>query len=199
MAAIKATAIRLIMVALLIYAPAAADAYTNHTVGGGSGWFFNSPTSRPSILGTTSFFNTNTNQTVIQTYNKTTYESCITDDSLDTDTFQYGGGNDEFGNTTVVSVPLTIEGSQYYFSDAEDGEQCHNGMAFGIKVNHGTGLPSSLNQPPPPAYVPPPASPEEGQLPPVTVVAGPPNGGVKSSANFFGLVLGVLVLVSFLG
>ncbi|KAL6565911.1 hypothetical protein OROHE_004966 [Orobanche hederae] len=128
---------------------------------------------------------------MIQTYNKTTYESCITDDSLDTDTFQYGGGNDEFGNATVVLVPLTIEGSQYYFSDAEDGEQCH-------KVNHGTGLPPSLNQPPPPAYVPPPASPEEGQLPPVTVVAGPPNGGVKSSANFFGVVLGVLVLVSFL-
>ncbi|KAL6565910.1 hypothetical protein OROHE_004965 [Orobanche hederae] len=144
-------------------------------------------------------FNTNTNQTVIQTYNKTTYESCITDDSLDTDMFQYGGGNDEFGNATVVSVPLTIEGSQYYFSDDEDGEQCHNGMAFGIKVNHGTGLPPSLNQPPPPAYVPPPGSPEEGQLSPVTVVAGPPNVGVKSSANFFGVVLGVLVLVTFLG
>ncbi|KAL6513583.1 hypothetical protein OROGR_021069 [Orobanche gracilis] len=48
MASIKATGIRLITVALLIYAPASAEAYTNHTVGGVGGWFFNSPTSRTS-------------------------------------------------------------------------------------------------------------------------------------------------------
>jgi len=89
------------------------------------------------------FLTQNTNQTVIQTYNKTTYDSCTTDDSLDTYTFQYDGGSNDFGSAVVISVPLTIEGIQHYFSDADDGTQCHNGMAFQIKVDHGTTEPQS--------------------------------------------------------
>ncbi|GER46428.1 early nodulin-like protein [Striga asiatica] len=207
MEAARATGIRLIVVALLISAAAATGgAYTNHTVGGAAGWLFNSATNETSAdyrawaanqtfnLGDYLIFNTNTNHTVIQTYNKTTFESCLIDDALDSDTFQYSGGHDEFGNLTTIAVPLTIEGTQYYFSDAEDGEECLHGMAFEITVAHGLGLPPSLNQPPPPAYVPPPETAEEGQSPPVTVVAGRPAGGVRGCAevSFLGLVLGVV-------
>ncbi|KAG8363376.1 hypothetical protein BUALT_Bualt19G0015900 [Buddleja alternifolia] len=206
MAAIKATtALSLIVVALLINAAAAAT-YTNHTVGGDAGWFFNSATNQTSAdynawaanrtfsLGDYLIFNTNTNQTVIQTYNKTTYDSCITDDSLDTDTFQYDGGSNHFGDADIVSVPLTLEGTQYYFSDADDGEQCQHGMAFQINVTHGVGLPPSLNQPPPPPYAPPPGAADEGQSPPITVATSSPNGGKRNS----GASLGWLGLVVFL-
>ncbi|KAL2251689.1 cucumber peeling cupredoxin-like [Sesamum indicum] len=209
MAAPRAMALCLIEVALLIYAAAAATSYSNHTVGGDAGWFFNSTTNKTSAdynawaanqtfnLGDYLIFNTNTNQTVIQTYNTTTYNSCSMDDSLDTDTFQYDGGNNEFGSAVVISVPLTIEGTQYYFSDADDGKQCQHGMAFEIKVTHGLGLPPSLNQPPPPPYVPPPEPADQAQTPPITVVTSPPSGGMRTSANFSWLLL-VLVLVSFL-
>lgn len=209
MSATKATPLLLIAAALLITAAAAADTYTNHTVGGDAGWFFNSTKKKTSTdfsswaanqtfnLGDYLIFNTNTNQTVIQTYNKTTYGSCITDDALDTDTFQYNGGSNDFGSVMTVSVPLTIEGDQYYFSDADDGEQCQHGMAFMIKVSHGLGLPPSLNQPPPPAYVPPPGPADEGQSPPIPVVNTPSsNDGMMSNPNFFVFVL--LVLVSLL-
>lgn len=122
------------------------------------------------------------------------------DDALDSDTFQYGGGRNEFGSAMTIDVPLTIEGTQYYFSDADDGEQCQQGMAFEIKVGHGLGLPPSLNHPPPPAYVPPPESAtDEGQLPPATVVDTPPssNHGIMTGASFFVSVL--LVLLSWVG
>lgn len=145
-------------------------------------------------------FNTNTNQTVIQTYNRTTYDSCTVDDSLDTDTFQYGGGSNEFGNATTISIPLTKEGAQYYFSSAEDGEQCQEGMAFQINVIHGLGLPPSLNQPPPPAYTPPPIQAGLSDSPPILVVpAGEDNGGVGIRASFCWLVLVLLVSLSFFG
>lgn len=138
---------------------------------------------------------------MIQTYNKTTYDSCIIDDALDSDTFQFGGGRNEFGSAMTVDVPLVIEGTQYYFSDANDGEQCQQGMAFKIKVGHGLGLPPSLNQPPPPAYVPPPgpADVDEGQLPPGTVANTPPssNHAIMTGASFSVSLL--LVLLSMIG
>ncbi|KAK4415983.1 hypothetical protein Salat_2705700 [Sesamum alatum] len=208
MAPTRAMALCLIVVALLINA-AAASSYSNHTVGGDAVWFFNPTTNKTSAdynawaanrtfnLGDYLIFNTNTNQTVIQTYNKTTYNNCSMDDSLDTDTFQYDGGSNEFGSAVVISVPLTIEGTQYYFSDADDGEQCLHGMAFEIKVNHGLGLPPSLNQPPPPPYVPPPESADGVQTPPITVVTSPPSGGMRTTANFCWLLL-VLVFIAFL-
>lgn len=202
MATTKATPLRLFVVALLItVAAAAADSYTNHTVGGDAGWFFNPTTNKTSSdfsswaanqtfhLGDYLIFNTNTNQTVIKTYNKTTYDSCTTDDALDTDTFQYDGGSNDFGKAMNIGVPLTIEGTQYFFSDADDGEQCQHGMAFVIKVSHGLGLPPSLNQPPPPAYVPPSAPTSEGLSPTVPVVNSPSSSdGMIPSAKFFVLL-----------
>lgn len=131
---------------------------------------------------------------MIQTYNKTTFQSCSIDDSLDTDTFVYNGGSNELGTAVIIPVSLTIEGTQYYFSDASDGAPCQHGMAFGIKVGHGAGLPPSLNQPPPPPYAPPPEAAGERQSPTVIVGTRSPNGGVRISGGFLWLVLVVLVL-----
>ncbi|XP_051132808.1 cucumber peeling cupredoxin-like [Andrographis paniculata] len=185
-----------------------ADAYTNHTVGGVAGWFFNSTTNKTSAdyvawasnrtfsLGDYLIFNTSTNQTVIQTYNKTTYVNCTMDESSDNDTFLYNGGNNQFGVATIIQVPLTLEGLQYYFSGAQDGEQCKNGMAFEIKVNHGIGLPPSLNQPPPPLYVSPP-SPGNGdeEQPPIVGITPLPNGGLRSLGDLSWLRLMIYLMV----
>ncbi|KAL7125853.1 hypothetical protein ABFS83_14G144000 [Erythranthe nasuta] len=211
-AATRATALCLIAAALLMLitaAAAASDTYTNHTVGGDAGWFFDSTTNKTSAdynawsakqtfnLGDYLIFNTNTNQSVIQTYNKTTFASCSIDDSLDTDTFVYDSGSDGLGNPTVVSVPLTIASTQYYFSAAGDGIHCRHGMAFTIKVATGLGLPPNLNQPPPPPYAPPPGPADEGPLPPVPVVTTRPNGGVRTGggSSFLWLCLVVIVLL----
>ncbi|MCD7467624.1 hypothetical protein HAX54_005167 [Datura stramonium] len=200
----------LFLVAAALFFNAAASqstGYTNHTVGGPAGWFFNIATGKASAdysawaakqtfnLGDYLVFSTNTNQTVIQTYNETTYRNCTMDYASDDDTFQYEGGSNEFGKAMTIAVPLTIEGQQYYFSDADDGTQCLNGMAFEIKVGHGIGLPPSLNQPPPPPYVEPPSTVEEAESPPITVVTNSPNGGViRSSAGRF-LAVSVLVML----
>lgn len=121
------------------------------------------------------------------------------DDALDTDTFQYSGGSNEFGQALTISVPLTVEGSQYYFSDADDGEQCQHGMAFEIKVGHGLGLPLSLSQPPPPPYAPPPVPADEGQSPPITLVTSQPNnGGMRAGAGICWLFFLLVVMLSFL-
>ncbi|XP_059312724.1 early nodulin-like protein 18 [Lycium ferocissimum] len=180
--------------------------YTNHTVGGPAGWFYNIATKKASSdysawaakqtfnLGDCLIFSTNTNQTVIQTYNQTTYKNCTMDEASDDDTFQYQGGSNEFGKPMTIAVPLTIKGQQYYFSDADDGDQCLNGMAFEIKVGHGKGLPPSLNQPPPPPYVEPPSAVEDAESPPITVVTSRPNSGVRSSAGLF-LAVSVLVML----
>lgn len=89
------------------------------------------------------------------------------DDASD-DTYMFHRGSNEFGKAETITVALTIEGTQYYFSGADDGVQCQNGMAFEIKVGHGLGLPPSLNQPPPPPYVDPVSSPIES--PPIPVI-----------------------------
>ncbi|KAM7261278.1 hypothetical protein ACFE04_026753 [Oxalis oulophora] len=165
------TILNLTVLALFIAAANAATTYTNHTVGGTAGWFFNSTTntsasnytdwasSQTFNLGDYLIFNTNTNMSVIQTYNETTYTNCTTDeDESEGDTFVYSGGGQQFGQSLTIDVPLTITGTNYYFSEADDGEQCLHGMAFQILVNHGLGLPPSLNQPPPPPYAEPPDS-----------------------------------------
>lgn len=142
-------------------------------------------------------FNTNTNQTVIQTYNETTYNSCTTDDALDSDTFQYYGGKNEFGSAMTIAVPLTINSTQYYFSESDDGEQCQQGMAFMIKVDHGLGLPPSLNQPPPPAYVQPPTSSSDEELPPPGTAVNTPSSNdamMVTRANF--CLFALLVVLS---
>lgn len=109
---------------------------------------------------------------MIQTYNETTYRSCTIDDAEDDDTFQFFGGTTEFGKELTVVVPLTIEGPNYYFSDADDGVQCQHGMAFEVAVSHGQGLPASLSQPPPPPYIEPPSA--DSESPPVTVTGEVP-------------------------
>ncbi|XP_059651513.1 early nodulin-like protein 18 [Cornus florida] len=199
----SATTAYLTVMALLITAVASdtpATAYTNHTVGGTAGWFFNlsansSATNYSSWAANQTFnlgdfliFNTNTNLTVIQTYNETTYRSCSIDDSLDTDTFQYNGGSNQFSQALAIAVPLTIKGPNYYFSDADDGVQCQKGMAFEITVNQGLGLPPSLNQPPPPPYVEPPSS-NDALSPPITVVGNQPNGGSGANVRWVVFVL----------
>ncbi|KAL3517051.1 hypothetical protein ACH5RR_023953 [Cinchona calisaya] len=188
--------------------PATPSSYINHTVGGVAGWSFNSTTNKTSTdfsawaanqtfnLGDYLIFNTNTNQTVIQTYNETTYRNCTMDDASDTDTFEYQGGSNDFGEPLTIAVPLTIEGLQYYFSDADDGLQCLNGMAFEITVRHGLGLPPSLNQPPPPPYVEPPSTIEE-QSPPVTIISSPRSDGMRNGVHFPFMVL-IICLVLYL-
>ncbi|KAH1153280.1 hypothetical protein GYH30_049091 [Glycine max] len=96
-------------------------------------------------------FNTNSNQTVVQTYDKTTYLNCIADYS-DNGTFVYNGESRGFGEALVVIVPLTIVGPNYFFFDADNGVQCQHNLAFEIDVQHDLGLPPSLNQLPLPSY-----------------------------------------------
>ena len=103
-------------------------------------------------------FNTNTNQTVIQTYNSTTYNNCTADFASDNDTLIFNSGATTFNQPLTISVPLTKVGPNYFFSDAGDGAQCLQGMRFNINVGKGSGLPPSLNQPPLPAYTPPPTA-----------------------------------------
>ena len=130
------------------------------------------------VLGDYLIFNTNSNRTVIQTDNKTTYLSCTMDES-DSGTIEYNGGSSNFSQPLTIAVPLTIEGPNYYFSDAEDGVQCQQGLSFEINVKHGLGLPPSLNQPPPPPYIEPPG-PDTAQVPPDAVAgaAQPPKDDV---------------------
>ncbi|XP_022734682.1 cucumber peeling cupredoxin-like [Durio zibethinus] len=199
------TKINLTVIAFLITNVAAATGYTNHTVGGDVGWFFDSNTNTSATnysswaanqtfnLGDYLIFRTSTNQTVIQTYNATTYQSCTMDDASDTDTFQYNGGSTGFDQSLTIAVPLTVEGTNYYFSDAEDGIQCQRGMAFEIDVSHGNGLPPSLNQPPPPPHVEPPGG-DSAQSPPITIAGGSPslnNGAVAGSGAESRAMLGL--------
>ncbi|XP_039046232.1 blue copper protein-like, partial [Hibiscus syriacus] len=148
-------------------------------------------------LGDYLIFRTSANQTVIQTYNETTYRNCTTDDALDTDTFQYNGGNSDFDQA------MTIEGANYYFADGDDGVQCQHEMEFEILVRHGIGLLPSLNQPPPPPpppYVEAPSDP--AQSPPVTINGGTPSlnnnaatGGTDTGAILYSVFFGVTSLM----
>ncbi|KAK1376274.1 cucumber peeling cupredoxin-like [Heracleum sosnowskyi] len=171
------------IILIAVVSPLPASAYTNHTVGGAAGWFFNADTGTPAAkysdwatnqtfnLGDYLIFKTSTNQSVIQTYNATTYKNCSIDYSEDDDTFSFTSGNNKFNQSLTIAVPLTINGTNYYFSDSDDGVQCEQGMAFEIVVKYGSGLPPSLNQPPPPAYVEPsPPVPDETTPPPSTGV-----------------------------
>ncbi|GAV85296.1 Cu_bind_like domain-containing protein [Cephalotus follicularis] len=200
--------LNLTVIMLLITVAASATTYNNHTVGGGSGWIFNSSTNTSATnytawaasqtfnLGDYLIFNTNSNETVIQTYNVTTFDNCTMDDSSDNDTFQYDGGETEFNQPSTIAVPLTIVGANYFFSDADDGTQCLQGMAFEIQVNHGLGLPPSLNQPPPPPYIEPPG-PDSVQSPPIAGGSQPPpgNGAMGSGASLQMVMCVFLVVV----
>lgn len=141
-------------------------------------------------------FRTNTNQTVVQTYNETTFRSCNTDDASDDDTFHYDRGSNEFGEALTIAVPLNIEGPNYYFSDGDDGVQCQNGLSFEIDVKHGQGLPPSLNQPPPPPYMEPPSA-DSPPSPTVSVAGGQPSGNsyTRNAANIRAVFAVLLLLL----
>nr|KYP64262.1 Early nodulin-like protein 1 [Cajanus cajan] len=191
---------------LLVTVSAAATGYHNHTVGGAAGGSFDSATNATATnysswasnqtfdLGDYLIFNTNSNQTVVQTYNKTTYLNCTADET-DNGTFVR-----RFGEALTIAVPLTIVGPNYFFSDAADGVQCQHGLAFEIDVQRGLGLPPSLNQPPPPPYQEPPG-PDAGQSPPVAVAQSPSGSAFASRADVrvavYGFAAALLVLLQF--
>ncbi|KAL5718257.1 hypothetical protein ACHQM5_011181 [Ranunculus cassubicifolius] len=188
----------LTLISLLI-TTAASQSYKNHTVGDSAGWLFNSGTNTTSAdyskwastqtfnLGDFLIFNTTTNQTVIQTYNETTYKTCNSDDAQDSDTSEYHGGN-EIDQALTLAVPLTLVGANYFFSSTEDGVQCAHGMKFEINVKQGLGLPPNLNQPPPPAYKAPPPE-DSSESTPATPTSNDQGekfyneGGLRSGAN----------------
>ncbi|CAI8586670.1 unnamed protein product [Vicia faba] len=131
-------------------------AYKNYTVGDSLGWF--DKLEKPAVnyqkwvakkqfsLGDFLIFNTDSNHTIVQTYNFTTYKQCDYDDAQDKDTLQWSSGSQSNGEVTplTVAVPLLKEGPTYFFSSDYDGEQCKNGQHFKINVTHGLGLPKSL-------------------------------------------------------
>lgn len=213
----------LLLLLLLLRTPSSAAAaatgpappYTNHTVGGPSGWFFDPKKSSPAadysawakaqsfFLGDFLIFKTNTNMTVIQTNNETTYGLCDASEDGGSGTFEWSdAGRLGIGTSESVEVPLTEEGVNYFFSGAGDGVQCQKGMRFSIDVGKGRGLPAALSQPPPPPYAEPTAPPPpeaEGN-----VVGGSPKeesfytgaagGGGPGERNWW-MVLGVLLVV----
>ncbi|PIA35748.1 hypothetical protein AQUCO_03500243v1 [Aquilegia coerulea] len=206
MTLISTIATNLIFITLFI-TTVTSQSYSNHTVGDSAGWLFNSDTNTTSAdytkwastqvfnLGDYLIFNTTTNHTVVHTYNETTYNSCNTEDASDTDTFVYQGEN-VFDKPLIIQVPLTIEGTNYFLSDANDGVQCEQNMKFEIDVKHGNGLPSYLNQPPPPPYVEPPLS--TGSNP--SMIPGQGETFYNSSFRDGGNVpLGVLIVTFVLG
>ncbi|WCJ28969.1 early nodulin-like protein 18 [Euphorbia peplus] len=94
-------------------------------------------------------FNTNTNHSVVQTYNETVYQLCDYDGSEGNDTIEWSNLDPSNTATQLVTVPVPLlkEGTSYFFSSDYDGDQCKNGMHFKINVTHGKGLPESLKSP----------------------------------------------------
>ncbi|CAN6485100.1 unnamed protein product [Victoria cruziana] len=153
-----------LMAAVLTAASMASSgaAYTNYTVGGAAGWLYDAQTHRAATdyqawakkstfnLGDFLIFNTNSNYTVVQTYNGTAFKSCDYDDTgSDTTLYTVPGDPTKLGLRGVIAVPLTQVGDNYFFSDADDGIQCAGGLKFSISVDKGEGLPPSLMEPPP--------------------------------------------------
>ncbi|CAN1145232.1 Lamin-like protein [Linum perenne] len=139
--------------------PAHVIAYKNYTVGDSLGWYDISEKpnadyqkwadSHNFSLGDFLVFNTNTNHSVIQTYNLTTYQQCDYDNSQQIDTTQWSSGDpsNTATNPVTVAVPLLKEGPNFFFSGDYDGDQCRSGQRFKIAVAHGKGLPDSLKPP----------------------------------------------------
>lgn len=127
---------------------------------------------------------------MIETQNITTYRSCSADEASDESTFIWG--DDSVGVEKTIAVPLVTVGTYYYFSDAGDGQECQQGMAFAIEVNHGLGLPPNLAQPPPPPYTEPPAQSQPGSVD-GTQPSG--NGGFRSGASLPGGLFAIFALL----
>ncbi|KAG6516185.1 uncharacterized protein LOC121973774 [Zingiber officinale] len=204
-AAAAATAITAISLALTfpwLFAASNADSppappYANHTVV----WFFDSASNSSAVnystwassqnffLGDFLIFDTDSNNTVIQTFNATTYALCdFSDDNGNDTTFYYDGSGEPTVNLTVA-VPLTEEGTNYFFSAADGGVECLQGMRFEITVSHGRGLPPSLNQPPPPPYV------DLAPPPPPDIAVNPTTGGGGKAGRQAPLAHALLLLL----
>ncbi|AQK49768.1 plastocyanin-like domain containing protein precursor [Zea mays] len=126
---------------------------TNHAVGDGAGWIFDWKANasaanysawaanRTFFLGDYLSFRTDTSNTVVHTTNATAYRFCSAGVAA------RGGGGGWKPEEAFLVVMLTAEGTNYFFSDALDGEHCRKGMRFQVGVAHGRGLPSV-----PPSY-----------------------------------------------
>ncbi|CAA7396266.1 unnamed protein product [Spirodela intermedia] len=209
MATVAAAAVALMVVALAA-AGASADSfqpYTNHTVGGAAGWVFNAVSKKAStdysawaskrsfFVGDYLIFTNNGNSTVIQTYNRTTYRLCSLDQDYGNLTSQWtsdaadGGGAGSGGD--LIPVPLTEDGGNYFFSSADGGAQCRNGMKFHIVVLHRQGQPSPS---PSPAASPPSVS---AELSPSIQPQADLNGGGRRGRGPWALstFVGILLLL----
>lgn len=144
---------------LLSFSNSVADAYTNYTVGDKLGWY--DTLLKPTVnyqkwvagknfsLGDFLLFNTDTNHSVVQTYNLTTYKRCDYDNADTDDTTQWSQSEPSAisPNPITVAVPLVKAGMTYFFSGDYDGEQCKHGQHFKINVAHGLGLPPNFLTP----------------------------------------------------
>lgn len=73
---------------------------------------------------------------MVHTTNATVYKSCRAGDVTT------NGSSGWKPEAAFLAVMLTAEGTNYFFSDAWDGEHCRKGMRFDVAVAHGRGLPS---------------------------------------------------------
>ncbi|XP_059665436.1 early nodulin-like protein 18 [Cornus florida] len=145
---------------LLLCFGGSVEAYKNYTVGDSLGWYDNQmkptvnyqkwATGKNFSLGDFLIFNTDSNHSVVQSYNFTTYKRCDYDNALENDTTEWSAADPS--STTpqpgTVAVPLLKVGMTYFFSGDYDGDQCRNGQHFKINVTYGQGLPASLKDPP---------------------------------------------------
>ncbi|XP_043693657.1 uncharacterized protein LOC122644118 [Telopea speciosissima] len=144
---------------LLLSFSGSVQAYKNYTVGDSLGWY--DKLQNPKVdyqkwvagknfsLGDFLIFNTDSNHSIVQTYNVTTYKQCDYYDAELDDTTEWSAADPNATNPqpVTVAIPLVKEGMTYFFSGDYDGEQCDNGQHFKINVTHGQGLPPSLKNP----------------------------------------------------
>ncbi|KAJ4979969.1 hypothetical protein NE237_010749 [Protea cynaroides] len=144
---------------ILFFFSVSVEAYKNYTVGDTLGWY--DKLLQPNVdyqkwvvgknfgLGDFLIFNSDTNHSVVQTYNITTYKQCDYEDAEIDDTTEWSSAdpNATDPRSVSVAVPLVKEGMTYFFSSDYDGEQCKHGQHFKINVTHGQGLPPSLKNP----------------------------------------------------
>ncbi|RID52258.1 hypothetical protein BRARA_H02870 [Brassica rapa] len=150
----SASCFNVLLIMSLMVLSLSADAYKNYTVGESKGWF--DIQERPSVnyqkwadsksfsLGDFLIFNTDSNHSVVQTYDFKTYKSCDYNNNEDNSTKEWSAAKPSATSPVPVSVkvPLVKEGSNYFFSGNYDGEQCKFGQHFMINVTHGQGLPA---------------------------------------------------------
>ncbi|XP_057480088.1 early nodulin-like protein 18 [Actinidia eriantha] len=146
----------LLLLLLCLFSSGSVEAYKNYTVGDSLGWFDNllKPTvnyqkwaaDKNFTLGDFLIFNTDSNHSIVQTYNFTTYKRCDYDNAQENDTTEWSAADPSSTTPQPVSMPIPLvkQGMNYFFSGDYDGEQCKFGQHFKINVTYGQGLPPSL-------------------------------------------------------